>query len=47
MKYEAPELELIEFDVDDIILTSDSQTGGGGENELPSLPLYSNLDLKY
>lgn len=40
MNYEAPKLDAIELDVTDIIQTSGTPgVGGGGENELPGLPL--------
>ena len=48
MKYEAPEIKIIEIDVEDIIQTS----GAGGENETPFNPanpasIESGLDGSY
>lgn len=44
MKYEVPELKVIEFDVADVIQTSDG--GAGGNNELPPWfpPAPTSLD---
>lgn len=48
MKYETPELEVIEFEVADVILTSyEGESGDRDENELPGLPLASSLDLNW
>lgn len=48
MKYEAPTLNVIEFDVVDIIQTSGSVVGGGGgENETPFNPASVELDEEF
>ncbi len=50
MKYETPEIKVIEIDAGDIIQTS-GILGGGGENETPFNPALatynSNLDNNY
>ncbi len=50
MKYETPEIKVIEIDVEDIIQTSSAGLGGG-ENETPLNPVTltydSDLDSNY
>ncbi len=46
MKYEAPQLEVIEFETSDIIQTSGNENiGGGGPNETPFNPASVSLEL--
>lgn len=48
MKYERPELDIVEFDVVDIIQTSASTTDEDVEDKLPFLPAtVSELDKNY
>ncbi len=44
MKFEAPTIDIIEFDIVDIIQTSDIG-GGGGPNETPINPVSTLDDL--